>query len=121
MKRLLTGTKFKENKNSEKKLNSTLFGMVLIQLKEFYPYYLCALACLFFTHLIQSELPFIAKDVADAISLSKSYPNVWGFFLLAIGIIVFRTGSRLLFFFPARVMERDARTYLMKRLEEALI
>ena len=119
MKRLLVGTKFKYNKFSEEKLDGTLFGMILLQIKEFFPYYFLALFCLFFTHLIQSELPFIAKDVADSITLAKDYPNVWMLFLMAIGIIFFRTFSRLLFFFPARVMERDTRTYLMSRVEGA--
>ncbi|MCR9204400.1 MAG: ABC transporter ATP-binding protein/permease, partial [Halobacteriovoraceae bacterium] len=37
--------------------------------------------------------------------------------LLALGIIVFRTSSRLLFFYPARVLQKNLRVELLEKLE----
>lgn len=42
------------------------------------------------------------------------------FFLLAFAILFFRTFSRLLFFYPARVQQKNLRLEMMQRLEKAL-
>lgn len=97
-------------------LNKKLTTLVVTQFIQYWYYYLGAFICLYLTHNIQSELPFIAKDLAEKISKGVSIP-VGHLFLLALGIIVFRTSSRLLFFYPARVLQKVLRFELMKKLE----
>lgn len=99
------------------RLKKTLPQLLWHQFIEFWPYYLGALFSLFMTHWIQSHLPFLAKELAESTSESlKNFPS-WKFFLFAIGIIVFRTGSRLLFFYPARILEKLLRIELLSSLE----
>lgn len=43
--------------------------------------------------------------------------SVWVFLLLAVGIFIFRTSSRLLFFYPARVQQKLLRMELLQMLE----
>jgi ATP-binding cassette subfamily B protein len=42
---------------------------------------------------------------------------IWPFFLLAVGIILFRTLSRLLFFYPARIQQRLLSLELLEKLQ----
>ena len=84
-----------------------------MQFVEFWYFYLAAFICLYATHSVQSYLPFKAKDLADP----NAEVNAWIFGLFAIGIVLFRTGSRLLFFYPARVLQKELRVELLKRLE----
>lgn len=100
------------------RLKQSLVKLLYRQFFEFWYYYLGAFLCLYFTHYIQSELPFIAKDLADTISKGGSYP-VTKLFFLAIGIVVFRTSSRLLFFYPARVLQKFLRFEMVELLEKA--
>ena len=100
----------------KKRLGQPLLSLLLKQFFEFWYYYLGAFVCLFLTHYIQSELPFIAKELADRISEGLDYP-VTKLFYLAIGIVIFRTSSRLLFFYPARVLQKLLRVEVIKRLE----
>ena len=100
----------------KKRLGQPLLSLLLKQFFEFWYYYLGAFVCLFLTHYIQSELPFIAKELADKISEGLDYP-VTKLFYLAIGIVIFRTSSRLLFFYPARVLQKLLRVEVIKRLE----
>lgn len=102
----------------KKRLGQPLLSLLLKQFFEFWYYYLGAFVCLFLTHYIQSELPFIAKELADRISEGLDYP-VTKLFYLAIGIVIFRTSSRLLFFYPARVLQKLLRVEVIKRLEES--
>lgn len=102
----------------KKRLGQPLLTLLLKQFFEFWYYYLGAFVCLFLTHYIQSELPFIAKELADKISEGMDYP-VTKLFYLAIGIVIFRTSSRLLFFYPARVLQKLLRVEVIKRLEES--
>ncbi|WP_419172405.1 ABC transporter transmembrane domain-containing protein [Halobacteriovorax sp.] len=97
-------------------LNKKLTSLVVSQFIHYWYYYIGAFICLYLTHNIQSELPFIAKDLAEKISEGISIP-VGHLFLLALGIIIFRTSSRLLFFYPARVLQKILRFELMKKLE----
>jgi len=103
----------------KKKLNGSLLGLLYRQFFEFFPYYVGALFCLYGTHWIQSKLPFYAKELADSIDSSMTDISLKKFIYLAIGIIFFRTSSRLLFFFPARVLQKNLRVELLARLEEA--
>lgn len=97
-------------------LKKKLTALVVTQFVQYWYYYIGAFICLYLTHNIQSELPFLAKELAEKISKGLSIP-VGHLFLLALGIIIFRTSSRLLFFYPARVLQKDLRVELMKKLE----
>lgn len=87
------------------------------QLKEFKIYYFFGILCLIFTHKIQSELPFLAKRLADYISGNGPEIKPLLFFLCAVGIILFRTTSRILFFYPARLLQKFLRLELLSKLE----
>ncbi|MFA6237617.1 MAG: ABC transporter ATP-binding protein [Bacteriovorax sp.] len=94
-------------------------GLIASQFKEFKLYYLLGIICLIATHKIQSELPFMAKELADLVSNNIDELHPSRFFLFALGILVFRTSSRILFFYPARLLQKYLRTELLAKLEEA--
>lgn len=103
----------------KKRLDRSLTGVLIYQFLEFWPYYLGAFFCLWATHTIQSFLPFKAKELADMVETGTQNIDTAIFFYFAIGIIVFRTASRLLFFYPARVQQKYFRVELLSRLENA--
>ncbi len=100
------------------RLSVTLTKLILTQFGEFWPYYLAALVCLFGLHYTQSWLPFFAQDMAEIITSGTGEVATWQLFLAAIGIILFRTASRLLFFYPARVLQKFLRIEITARLED---
>ena len=87
------------------------------QLKEFKTYYFFGIIALVITHKIQSELPFMAKELADYVSKSANELRPSLFFLCALGIVLFRTSSRILFFYPARLLQKYLRSELLEKLE----
>lgn len=92
------------------------------QMKRYWPFYVIGPLALFATHWVQSLLPQYAKELAqNAKELNEGlyHPDLWKFALAALGILLFRTSSRLLFFTPARYMERDLRGKLMELLESS--
>lgn len=101
------------------RLNTGLIGLLKNQFIEFLPWYIGAFFALYGTHYIQSELPFLAKDLADFVMNEAESINTIKFLYLAIGIIIFRTSSRLLFFYPARVLQKFLRVEAIRRLETA--
>ncbi len=100
------------------RLQRNLPTLIFFQFVEFWPYYLGALFCLVATHWIQSHLPFLGKEVAEQIELGTDTLKTWPFVQLAAGTLLFRTLSRLLFFYPARVLQKELRIELLDRLEE---
>ncbi len=71
-------------------------------------------------HHFSSEIPALAKNLGDlAIAGRLNEINIWDFFLLALYIIFFRTLSRLLFFYPARIQQKNLRMELVNRMENA--
>lgn len=92
-------------------------ALLIGQLKEFKIYYIFGFLCLIFTHKIQSELPFMAKELADFVAKDSNELKPSLFFLCALGILVFRTSSRILFFYPARLLQKYLRTELLEKLE----
>lgn len=102
-----------------KRLDQSLPKLLLSQFLEFWYYYLGALIALVATHYIQSELPFLAKELADNMAKGIDVVSYKQFFVLAIGIIFFRTSSRLLFFYPARVLEKFLRLELVEGIQNA--
>lgn len=99
------------------RLEGSLTRLLIQQFFQFWPYYIAAFFSLWATHEIQSYLPFKAKELADMVEVGSEAIEVKIFFLLALGIIVFRTSSRLLFFYPARVLQKYLRLELLTRLE----
>lgn len=87
------------------------------QFKEYKKYYFLGILALLGTHLIQSELPFMAKKIADLIFVDNQDLKVMPFILCALGIILFRTTSRVLFFFPARLLQKTLRSEMLYNLE----
>lgn len=92
-------------------------GMLWQQLKEFKVYYFFGVLALIATHEIQSQLPFMAKELADFVAKDANELKPSLFFLCALGIIVFRTSSRILFFYPARLLQKFLRSELLEKLE----
>lgn len=101
------------------RLDFSFSGLIASQFKEFKLYYFLGIICLIATHKIQSELPFMAKELADLVSSNINELHPSKFFLFALGILIFRTSSRILFFYPARLLQKYLRTELMSKLEEA--
>ena len=92
-------------------------GLLWGQLKEFKVYYFFGVLALIATHEIQSQLPFMAKKLADFVARDHNELKPSLFFLCALGIIVFRTSSRILFFYPARLLQKFLRSELLEKLE----
>lgn len=101
----------------KKRLQMSFKGLLWDQLIEYKFYYFLGLIALFVTHLIQSELPFMAKSIADLIFSESSSLKAWPFVLCAIGIVIFRTASRILFFYPARLLQKSLRVELVEQFE----
>lgn len=99
------------------RLDRSLTSLIILQFKEYWHYYTVAFGCLFLTHYIGSQLPFLAKELAEKVGDGLENQPVGIFFLLALGIIVFRTSSRLSFFYPARIMQKNLRVELVEKLE----
>ena len=102
------------------RLNRSFVPWIIAHALEFWYYYIGAIASLYFLHHFQSELPFVAKKLGDLVSEGKLEDiSLWTFAWLSISILIFRTLSRLLFFYPARIQQRNLRMELMQRLESA--
>jgi len=101
-------------------LDKSLFSLLSFQFTKYWYFYSGALLCLVGTHWTQSHLPFFAKELADLVSEGSDEIDLWKFLFLAVGIVVFRTSSRLLFFHPARILQKDLRVELLTRLELAV-
>lgn len=86
---------------------------------EFKWFYLGAFICLYVLQVLQSELPARIRTLTELMSEGKlGEASVWIFVGLAVGILIFRTGSRLLFFYPARVQQKLLRMELLTYLEK---
>lgn len=87
---------------------------------EFWYYYIGALICLFSLHYFSSEIPLMAKELGDlAMGGKLAEIELSSFLFIALYILFFRTLSRLLFFYPARIQQRNLRIELVERLEQS--
>lgn len=104
-------------KNVHYPLDQGAFRALFFHLKRFKFIYFISFLCLLATHFTQSQLPFwateLAKNQGKGVSLSRF---VWA----AMAVLIFRTLSRILFFYPARVMEIDVRMDLLSQIESTL-
>jgi ATP-binding cassette subfamily B protein len=81
---------------------------------EFKWFYLGAFLSLYILQLFQAELPDrIRKLTIIMTNGNLAQASVWVFVGLAVGILIFRTFSRLLFFYPARVQQKTLRMELL--------
>jgi ABC-type multidrug transport system fused ATPase/permease subunit len=104
----------------EKRLSRKFLPWLVAQGVEFWPYYLGATVCLFFLHQFQSWVPELAKNLGDLIGEGRiAEVNVANFFYVAVAILTFRTLSRLLFFYPARIQQKLLRNELLGLIENA--
>ena len=99
-------------------LQVSFLQLALSQIGRFWPWYCFGLAFLFATHTIQSQLPFLVKEMADTVGQDSSAGvDKMDFLGIAIGIIIFRSLSRILIFYPARVREKRLRVEILRILE----
>jgi ATP-binding cassette subfamily B protein len=104
----------------QKRLDRRFLPWLIAHSFEFWYYYFGATASLYFLHYYQSEIPRMAKELGDKVALGQiSDVSIMDFIYLAIGILIFRTLSRLLFFYPARIQQKNLRLELISTLENA--
>lgn len=85
---------------------------------EFKWFYVGAFACLYILQEFQSNIPRKIRELTELIEQGRLHEaSVWVFVGLALGILVFRTLSRLMFFYPARVQQKYLRMELLEKLE----
>lgn len=102
------------------RLNRRFIPWLIAHSFEFWYYYLGAAVCLYMLHYYQSEIPELAKDLGDMVGDGKlASIDIKYFFFLAIAILFFRTFSRLLFFYPARIQQKNLRLELISKIEHA--
>jgi ATP-binding cassette, subfamily B, multidrug efflux pump len=100
------------------RLKRSFFPWVLFHALEFKWFYLSAVACLYVLQSFQAQLPARIRGLTELLSIGElEQASVWVFLGLAIGILIFRTLSRLLFFYPARVQQKLLRMELLEKLE----
>jgi len=86
---------------------------------EFKWFYLGAFFCLYSLQVLQAELPERIRSLTNLMTLGDyGKVSIWIFLGLAVGILIFRTFSRLLFFYPARVQQKLLRMELLEMLEK---
>lgn len=101
------------------RLKFSFTKLIKDQTAEFFKFYFFAIICLYFTHKIQSELPFKARELAELTHSGGGEYDYYIFIWLALGIIIFRTSSRILFFYPARILQKLLREELLLKLQNA--
>jgi ATP-binding cassette subfamily B multidrug efflux pump len=85
---------------------------------EFKWFYLGAFFCLYVLQVFQSQIPQRIRELTELMkSGGIQNASVTIFVGLAFGILLFRTSSRLLFFYPARVQQKLLRMELLELLE----
>lgn len=102
------------------RLHRTFFPWIFFHTIEFWYYYLGAILSLWGLHHFSSELPLLAKNLGDMSMNGKlDEIDISHFFVLAGYILLFRTLSRLLFFYPARLQQKFLRVEMVHRFENA--
>ncbi|MBY0516795.1 MAG: hypothetical protein K2P81_07805 [Bacteriovoracaceae bacterium] len=104
-----------------RRLNRSFIPWVAAHFLEFWYWYLGAIGSLYMLHRLQTQLPTEVKKITDIAQVQGELPQapVGLFLLIALGILVFRTLSRLLFFTPARYQQKFLRTEMLELLEQS--
>lgn len=85
---------------------------------EFKWFYLGAFLCLALLQYLQVQIPERIRTLTELMGQGRlSEISEWIFVGLAFGILIFRTLSRLLFFYPARVQQKLLRMEMLEKLE----
>jgi ATP-binding cassette subfamily B protein len=112
--------------HKKKRLFDDDFGRWLLKHLWKYRYInFIALSSLFLLHYTQAKLPTYILDISPLFSngqinnFEALTRPILEFLLLALGIILFRTSSRWLFFYPARLQQGALRNELIERLAAA--
>lgn len=85
---------------------------------EFKWFYLGAFLCLALLQYLQVQIPERIRTLTELMGQGRlSEISEWVFVGLAFGILIFRTLSRLLFFYPARVQQKLLRMEMLEKLE----
>jgi ATP-binding cassette subfamily B multidrug efflux pump len=101
------------------RLKRKLGGWLWYHAFEFKWFYLGAFISLYVLQQFQSYIPKKIRELTRLIESGQIHEaSVWVFVGLAVGILVFRTLSRLLFFYPARVQQKFLRMELLGLLEK---
>lgn len=102
------------------RLQRKFFPWIFFHSIEYWYYYVGAAVCLYFLNYFSSEIPLLAKNLGDsAMAGNLEEIEISQFFLLAFYILFFRSLSRLLFFYPARIQQKNLRMELVQRLENS--
>lgn len=102
----------------ESRLNRSFIPWIIRHSLEFKWFYLGAMICLYILQVLQSVIPERIRNLTFELGKgSIDHSSVWIFVGLAFGIFIFRTFSRLLFFYPARVQQKFLRMELLTQLE----
>lgn len=98
---------------------SRRFGpWILHHAMEFKWFYVGAFLCLALLQFLQVQIPEQIRTLTILMGKGRlGEISGWIFVGLAIGILIFRTLSRLLFFYPARVQQKLLRMELLEKLE----
>lgn len=101
-----------------KRLHRKFASWLLHHALEFKWYYIGAFASLYVLQNLQSDIPREIRELTRLIEQGRiDEASVWVFVGLALGIMVFRTLSRLMFFYPARLQQKLIRMELLELLE----
>ena len=101
------------------RLERRFFPWILHHAWEFKWYYMGAFTCLVCLQFLQAEIPERIRVLTEFMQEGRfGEISVWVFVGLAAGILLFRTSSRLLFFFPARVQQKLLRLELLSVMEK---
>lgn len=100
------------------RLNRRFGSWLIHHAWEFKKFYVGAFLCLYVLQVFQSQIPEKIRHLTQLMAQGRmGEASVWIFVGLAVGILIFRTLSRLLFFYPARVQQKLLRMELLEKLE----
>lgn len=98
------------------RLNRKFLPWLTHHFKEFIFWYLGAFLSLYLLQKLQVTLPLMVKEMTDG-KVSLDLKLSLTFLSIALGIFVFRTLSRLMFFYPARIQQKYLRAEIIEALE----
>ncbi len=104
-----------------RRLDRRFIPWIAAHFLEFWFWYLGAFISLYALHRLQTLIPSELKKLTDVATETGHLPPapIGTFLLIAVGILVFRTLSRLLFFTPARYQQKFLRTEMLELLEQS--
>ena len=102
------------------RLNRRFLPWLVAHSLEYWYFYIGAMFNLYMLHYFSSEIPYMAKSLGDLVTKGELEKlEIIDFFKIAFFILLFRTLSRLLFFYPARIQQKNLRMELVNRIENA--